>query len=97
MSGGKRKYKKIPLTLGIVLVVLLAVLAIQVVRVGGELRRARADAAALEEQRQDLAQENEELRQDLARKDDESFIKALARELLGLAEEGERIFYDVNE
>lgn len=37
------------------------------------------------------------MRSDLAKKDDESFIKALARDLLGLAEEGERIFYDVND
>ena len=41
-------------------------------------------------------QENDALRSDLSKKDDESFIKALARDLLGLAEEGERIFYDVN-
>ena len=35
------------------------------------------------------------LRQAMA--DDEEFIKRLARDLLGLAEEGERIFYDVND
>ena len=29
--------------------------------------------------------------------DDPEFIKALARDLLGLAEDGERIFYDVND
>ena len=34
---------------------------------------------------------------DRDKKDDQEFIKALARDLLGLAEEGERIFYDVND
>ena len=33
----------------------------------------------------------------LAKKGDEEFIKDLARDQLGLAEEGERIFYDVND
>jgi hypothetical protein len=42
-------------------------------------------------------QENEALRSDLSKKDDPDFIKGLARDLLGLAEEGERIFYDVND
>jgi len=52
---------------------------------------------AAEEQLTQQQQENDALRSDLAKKDDESFIKALARDLLGLAEEGERIFYDVND
>lgn len=42
-------------------------------------------------------QENQALQSDLDKKDDQEFIKALARDLLGLAEEGERIFYDVND
>ena len=46
---------------------------------------------------QQQEQENEALRSDLAKKDDPDFIKELARDQLGLAEEGERIFYDVNE
>jgi len=46
---------------------------------------------------QEKTQENEALQSDLSRKDDPDFIKALARDLLGLAEEGERIFYDVND
>ena len=42
-------------------------------------------------------QENQALQSDLDKKDDPEFIKELARDQLGLAEAGERIFYDVNE
>ena len=41
--------------------------------------------------------ENETLESDLSRADDEDFIMELARTQLGLAESGERIFYDVND
>ena len=50
-----------------------------------------------EEEATQKAQENQALQSDLDKKDDQEFIKALARDLLGLAEEGERIFYDVND
>ena len=43
------------------------------------------------------AQANDALKADLNKAGDENFIKGLARELLGLAESGERIFYDVND
>ena len=46
---------------------------------------------------QQKQQENQALQSDLDKKDDTEFIKGLARDQLGLAESGERIFYDVNE
>ena len=49
--------------------------------------------AAQVEQRK---QENAALEADLSKSDDEEFVKDLARDQLGLAESGERIFYDVN-
>ena len=49
--------------------------------------------AAQVEQRK---QENAALEADLGKSDDEEFVKDLARDQLGLAESGERIFYDVN-
>ena len=49
------------------------------------------------EQLEEKLKANDALKADLEKKDDTNFIKALAREVLGLAEEGERIFYDVNE
>ena len=92
-----RTKKRPPAVLLVVLLALVAVLGIQIVTVYGQLRTAQREEAVLNQQLDQQQQENEALRSDLSRKDDESFIKALARDLLGLAEEGERIFYDVND
>ena len=75
----------------------LRALGVQIVRVYGQLKTAQQEESVLSQQLTQQQQENDALRSDLAKKDDESFIKALARDLLGLAEEGERIFYDVND
>lgn len=81
----------------LVLITLAAVLGVQIVRVYSQLADARAAESTLNQQLTQQQQENDALRSDLSKKDDESFIKALARDLLGLAEDGERIFYDVND
>ena len=92
----KKRKKTSPLLL-MVLAVLIVVLAVQVVNVYQDLADVRQQEAALNDALTQQQQENDALRSDLEKKDDVNFIKALARELLGLAEEGERIFYDVNE
>ena len=93
-----KRTKKCPsVVVMLVIVALVAVLGVQIVKVYGQLQAARQTETALDQQLTQQQQENEALRSDLARKNDESFITALARDLLGLAEEGERIFYDVND
>lgn len=92
----KKRKKTSPLLL-LVLAVLLVVLAVQVVNVYQDLQDAKQQETALQDTLDQQQQANDALRSDLEKKDDENFIKSLARELLGLAEEGERIFYDVNE
>ena len=93
-----KRTKKCPsVVVMLVIVALVAVLGVQIVKVYGQLQAARQTETALDQQLTQQQQENEALCSDLARKNDESFIKALARDLLGLAEEGERIFYDVND
>ena len=92
----KKKRRTSPLVM-LVILLLAAVLGVQIVKVYCQLRTARQEEAALGQQLQIQQQENDALRSDLEKKDDESFIRALARDLLGLAEEGERIFYDVND
>ena len=93
-----KRTKKCPsVVVMLVIVALVAVLGVQIVKVYGQLQAARQTETALDQQLTQQQQENEALRSDLARKNNESFIKALARDLLGLAEEGERIFYDVND
>ena len=81
----------------LVLVVLVAVMGIELVQMSGRLRSAKSEEAAIAAQVQQRRMENEALKSDLAKADDVEFIKDLARSQLGLAEEGERIFYDVND
>ena len=97
MATKRKKRKKTSPLLLMVLAVLIVVLAVQVVNVYNDLSDARAQEAVLSEELAKQQEANDALKADLEKKDDTNFIKALARELLGLAEEGERIFYDVNE
>ena len=99
MAQGAKKTKKRrsdPLLL-VVIAALVVFLGVELVQVGQRLNEATAQQAALERQLQQQTQENQALESDLAKKDDEEFIKDLARDQLGLAEAGERIFYDVND
>lgn len=93
----KRTKKRPSIVMVLVILTFVTVLGVQIIKVYDQLQSARQTEAALNQQLTQQRQENEALRSDLSRKNDESFIKALARDLLGLAEEGERIFYDVND
>ena len=97
MAQKKTRKKKPSAVLLLVLTVLIVVVGVEIVNVYGRLKEVRAQEAALTQQLQEKAQENQALQSDLDKKDDQEFIKALARDLLGLAEDGERIFYDVND
>lgn len=97
MAQKKTRKKRSNTVLLLVLAVLIVVVGVEIVNVYGRLRNVRAQEAALTQQMEEKTQENEALRSDLSKKDDPDFIKGLARDLLGLAEEGERIFYDVND
>ena len=98
MAKNTNKAKKGPgfITM-LVLVVLVAVMGIELVQMHGKLRSARSEEAAVAAQVQQRRLENEALKSDLSKADDVEFIKDLARSQLGLVEEGERIFYDVND
>lgn len=97
MAQKKTRKKRSNTVLLLVLAVLIVVVGVEIVNVYGRLKDVRAQEAALTQQKEEKTQENEALRSDLSKKDDPDFIKGLARDLLGLAEEGERIFYDVND
>ena len=97
MAQKKTRKKRSNTVLLLVLAVLIVVVGMEIVSVYGRLRDVRAQEAALTQQMEEKTQEDEALRSDLSKKDDPDFIKGLARDLLGLAEEGERIFYDVND
>ncbi len=75
---------------------LIGVVTVETVNVYSQLETARAEETRLSAQVEQQKRENASLQSDLARADDPEFIKELAREQLNMAEQGERIFYDVN-
>ncbi|MBD9224021.1 MAG: hypothetical protein EGQ56_00240 [Clostridiales bacterium] len=97
MARSKKAKKRTSTALLLVLIALAVFIGIELIQVNQRLGEAKVQEASLTRQMQQQQQENEALRSDLAKKDDPDFIKELARDQLGLAEEGERIFYDVNE
>ena len=97
MARSKKAKKRTSTALLLVLIALAVFIGIELIQVNQRLGEAKVQEASLTRQTQQQQQENEALRSDLAKKDDPDFIKELARDQLGLAEEGERIFYDVNE
>ena len=97
MTRSKKAKKRTSTALLLVLIALAVFIGIELIQVNQRLGEAKVQEASLTRQMQQQEQENEALRSDLAKKDDPDFIKELARDQLGLAEEGERIFYDVND
>ena len=97
MARSKKAKKRTNTALLLVLIALAVFIGIELIQVNQRLGEAKVQEASLTRQMQQQQQENEALRSDLAKKDDPDFIKELARDQLGLAEEGERIFYGVNE
>ena len=96
MRKQRKARKRANTLLVLALVVLISAVGFKSVQVYGKLDVARAEEAALSEQLSAREKENAVLRADLERSDDVGFIMSLAREILGLVGEGERIFYDVN-
>ena len=96
MAKQKKKAKKRGGIVLLVVLLLIGVVGFELVNVYGQIATAQEQESQLAAQVQQQKEANASLRQDLARADDEEFIKELAREELGLAEPGERIFYDVN-
>ena len=95
MKQVKRKKRRAPITL-VVLLVLMAVVSVQLVHVYGQLDSAKAQRETMSQELEQKKKENSSLESDLGKANDKEFIKGLAKDQLGLAEDGERIFYDVN-
>lgn len=95
MKKVKRKKRRAPITL-VVLLVLLAVVSVQLVHVYGQLDSVKAQRETMSQELEQKKKENSSLESDLGKANDKEFIKGLAKDQLGLAEDGERIFYDVN-
>ena len=95
MKQDKKKKRRAPITL-VVLVVLVAVVSVELLRVYGQLDSAKTQRDTMGQQLEEQKKENSNLESDLGKANDKEFIKGLAKDQLGLAEDGERIFYDVN-
>ena len=95
MKQDKKKKRRAPITL-VVLVVLVAVVSVELLRVYGQLDSAKTQRDTMGQQLEEQKMENSDLESDLGKANDKEFIKGLAKDQLGLAEDGERIFYDVN-
>ena len=76
----------------LVLLILLGVMAYKLVEVYGDLSAAKEQEARLRTQ----VEQKNSLKDALSHADDPDYILGLARDRLGLAEDGERIFPDVN-
>ena len=92
MKQDKKKKRRAPITL----VVLVAVVSVELLRVYGQLGSAKTQRDTMGQQLEEQKKENSDLESDLGKANDKEFIKGLAKDQLGLAEDGERIFYDVN-
>ena len=95
MEQEKKKKRRAPITL-VVLVGLVAVVSVELLRVYGQLGSAKTQRDTMGQQLEEQKKENSDLESDLGKANDKEFIKGLAKDQLGLAEDGERIFYDVN-
>lgn len=95
MKQDKKKKRRAPITL-LVLLVLVAVVSVELLRVYGQLDSAKTQRDTMGQQLEEQKKENSDLESDLGKANDKEFIKGLAKDQLGLAEVGERIFYDVN-
>lgn len=95
MKQDKKKKRRAPITL-VVLLVLVAVVSVELLRVYGQLDSAKTQRDTMGKQLEEQKKENSDLESDLGKANDKEFIKGLAKDQLGLAEVGERIFYDVN-
>ena len=91
-------YRTCGIALGLLVILVLAgALGVGIVRIyGSRLPELRSKSQALDAQIQQVEKQNEALRSDLEHQGDQDFIQGLARDDLGLASDGERIFYDVN-
>ena len=77
----------------ITLLILIFGAGVQLYRLQGQLRSARAEEEALAAQITQLEKENEALSEDLANAGDPELIEKIAREELGMVMQNEKVFY----
>lgn len=93
----KKPVNRAKLAAMLVIAVLLVAVTAEVAHTfGSRLPELQRQSESLDDQIRQEQQTNDDLRDDLEHAGDPDFIQDLARNELGLATDGERIFYDVN-
>ena len=80
---------------GILLLVVLLGVGIQLYRMQEQLRTARAEEEALAREIAQVEKENQQLQEDLDNAGNPELIEEIAREELGMATQGEKVFYAI--
>lgn len=92
---GRMKRKKSGLVLIVILLAIIVYSAVNLISVQALLKRAQQEHEAMKEAVDIQKRENSELQESIESVGEESQIKDIARDELGLVESGEIIFYDV--
>ena len=80
---------------GVLLLVLLLGVGVQLYRMQEQLKTARAEEEALAREIAQVEKENQQLQEDLDNAGDPELIEEIAREELGMATQGEKVFYAI--
>ena len=80
---------------GVLLLVLLLGVGVQLYRMQEQLKTARAEEEALAREITQVEKENQQLQEDLDNAGDPELIEEIAREELGMATQGEKVFYAI--
>lgn len=91
MAKAPKKRPSSKLT-ALILVVLLLGIGAQLYHMAGQLRSARAEEAVYTARLAELKERNAQLAEDIQNSDDPELIRRTAREELGMAAPGEKIF-----
>lgn len=88
-AGKKRPSSKLT---ALLLVVLLLGVSVQIVHLRSQLEEAREEEAVYAARLEELRSTNEKLAEDIANSGDPDLIEEIAREQLGMAAPGEKVF-----
>ncbi len=77
----------------VILAALLMGISVQIFRMFGQLRDARAEEAAYAQQLAELKETNRQLKEDLDNSGSQALIEDIARDKLGMVNPGEKVFY----
>ena len=95
-SARKKKRARAGFFTKLLILVLLAALGCQLVRIHGQVKSAQGERAQLTAQVSEKQQENDTLSQGIENGGSQEQMEEIARDQLGLVSPGEKVFYDVS-